>query len=188
MAGEGATGDGVFRRSTMNRIASADDLDHYIKVTNPSAWIIVCAALLLIAGIVVWAVVAIVPVTVNTTGFLLENPQGDGGAVVCWVNKPTADKIKESGAIASVDGIEAKSVVVDETPVSLSEAKDFLGNEFYLESLDLSEWNYSVTMVIGEGTNHSDYVIGTSLGAAYPVPVSIVVSETRPINIVLGKE
>ncbi len=188
MAGEGATGDGVFRRSTMNRIASADDLDHYIKVTNPSAWIITCAALLLIAGIIVWAVVAIVPVTVNTTGFLLESQQDDEGVVVCWVNKPTADKIRESGAKASVNGVEAQSVMVDETPVSLSETREFLGSEFYLESLGLSAWNYQVTMVIGEKTNRSDYVIETSLGAAYPVPVSIVVSETRPINIVLGKE
>lgn len=33
--GEGAS---IFRQSAMSRIASADDLDKYIKVTNPSAW------------------------------------------------------------------------------------------------------------------------------------------------------
>ena len=64
----------VFRRSTMNRIASSDELDHYIKVTNPSAWVIALAALLLVGGVIVWAILAIVPVTVETTGILFQKP------------------------------------------------------------------------------------------------------------------
>ena len=40
----------------------------------------------------------------------------------------------------------------------------------------------------GEDPKHSDYTIDTFQGKAHLVPVSIVVSETRPINIVLGKK
>ena len=48
--GEGAS---IFRQSAMSRIASADDLDKYIKVTNPSAWAVLLASVLLIAGLAI---------------------------------------------------------------------------------------------------------------------------------------
>ena len=104
MADEGANAGEVFRRSTMNRIASADELDHYIKVTNPSAWVVTIAALLLIAGVIIWAVVAIVPVTVETTGIHYRDSSSGENVVLCWVDKSTAQKIEDSGAKASIDG------------------------------------------------------------------------------------
>lgn len=188
MAEDGANAKEVFRRSTMNRVASSDELDHYIKVTNPSAWVVALAAFLLVAGVVVWAVVAVVPVTVNTIGVTLEGTQDDTAIVLCWVDKSTAEKIEKKGTIASVDDVEAKSVSVDHTPMSASEVVSFLGSEFYVDSLDLSDWNYLVTIVPGGELKHSDFTIGTSVGVAHLVPVSIVVSETQPINIVLGKK
>lgn len=188
MADESANAGEVFRRSTMNRIASADELDHYIKVTNPSAWVATIAALLLVAGVIIWAVVAIVPVTVNTTGIDYLDSDSDEIVVLCWVDKSTAQKIEDSGAKASIDGVEAKRVQLDDVPMSASEVISLLGSDFYAASLDLSDWNYLVTIEPGENPRHSDYMIGTSIGKAHLVPVSIVVSETRPINIVLGKK
>ena len=188
MADEGANAGEVFRRSTMNRIASADELDHYIKVTNPSAWIITCAALLLIAGVIVWAVVAIVPVTVSTTGIMLQGPLDNDDVVVCWVNEDTADKIMESGAKALIDDVEAKDVEVNDVPMSASEVINFLGNDSYASSLNLSDWSYRVTITPVEEPEHSAYSVKTAVGDAYLVPVKIIVSETRPIKIVMGRE
>ena len=188
MDDEGANATEVFRHSTMNRISSADELDHYIKVTNPSAWAIILAALLLVAGVVVWAVVAIVPVTINTTGVVLEEPDSAKEVVVCWVDESAADKIMESGATASIDGVEASSVQMVDVPQSASEVIHFLGSDFYIDSLALSDWNYQVIIEPGGDTRHSDYTIGTALGDAHLVQVSIVVLETQPINIVLGNK
>ena len=104
MADEGANAGEVFRRSTMNRIASADELDHYIKVTNPSAWVVTIAALLLIAGVIIWAVVAIVPVTVETTGIHYRDSSSGENVVLCWVDKSTAEMLSSiaSGHIAII--------------------------------------------------------------------------------------
>ena len=188
MADEGANAGEVFRRSTMNRIASADELDHYIKVTNPSAWVVTIAALLLIAGVIIWAVVAIVPVTVETTGIYYRDSSSGENVVLCWVDKSTAQKIEDSGAKASIDGVVAKRVELNDVPMSASEVINYLGSDFYADSLDLSDWNYLVSIEPGEDPKHSDYTIDTFQGKAHLVPVSIVVSETRPINIVLGKK
>ena len=188
MANADANAGGVFRRSTMNRIASADELDHYIKVTNPSAWAIVIAALLLVAGVIVWAVVAVVPVTVNTTGVVLQTEEGTEPYVICWVDKSTADKIKDSGAQARIGDASAKSVELRSAPMSSSEVMKLLGSDFYSSALNLKDWNYLVVIVPTGEPVHSEYTIQTSLGPAHLVPVSIIVSEKRPINIVLGTD
>ena len=175
--------DNLFGRSAMSRIASADELDHYVKVTNPSAWVILVAALLLVGGILVWALVAVVPVTVETTGVNLE-----GNDVYCWVNKATAKKIQESGATAKVGDATAVSVTVGDLPMSSSEVVHFLGSDFITSALNLDDWNYLVQIEVGEGLQHTEYTIQSLAGDTYLVPVSITVSEKNPIFIVMGKE
>ena len=187
MADESTNTNEVFRRSTLNRVTNSDELDHYIKVTNPSAWAITLAALLLICGIIVWAVVAIVPVTVETTGITAPGNDPSKVTVLCWVDKTTADRINESGMKASVDGIEATNAVISETPMSFFEVIRFLGIDYYADKIKLDNWNYLVTIELDSAPSHTDFAIDTSAGKEYLVPVSIVTSETRPINIVLGK-
>ena len=180
--------DEVFRHQAMNRVASSEELDRYIKVTNPSAWAIVLAALLLVGGIVVWAVVAIVPVTVETTGVTTQDPATSKTVVACWVDEATAKRIGQSGLTASIDGIKAKSAKMDGTPMSASEVVNALGSDFYADSIELDDWNYLIVIDPCEEPRHSDFTIGTVRGEAHLVPVSIVVMETQPINIVLGKK
>ena len=187
MAGSEANAPGTLECSTADRIASADELDHYIKVTNPSAWATVFATLLLVGSIAVWAIVAVVPVTVNTTGIVLQSSDTADPIVVCWVDKQTADRIGDFGVKASVDGIQAKGARMDRAPMSASEVVKFLGSDFYADSIDLADWNYPVIIEPYGEVGHSDYAINTALGAAHLVPVSLVVSEKNPISIVMGK-
>ena len=188
MADADANGDGMFKRATMNRVASPDELDHYIKVTNPSAWVVILAALLLVGGIIAWAIVAVVPVTVETTGVVVKTPESGEAIVACWVDKATADRIGETGLKASINGVEAKSAKLNETPMSASEVVKFLGSDFYAQSIDLNDWNYLVTLEPDGALESSGFSIYTEQGEAHLVPVSLITSETRPINIVLGKK
>ena len=179
---EGKT-ENLFGKSAMGRIASADELDHYVKVTNPSAWVVVVAALLLVVGIIIWAVVAVVPVTVETTGVSRSDRN-----VICWVDKATAKKIRDNGAKARVGDVDALSVEVSDLPMSSSEVMKFLGSDFILEALNLEDWNYMVTIETEGDPQRTDFTIRTAAGEAGVVPVSITVLETRPIYIVMGKE
>lgn len=186
MAAEDADSNEVFRRSTMNRIASADELDHYIKVTNPSAWIVALAALLLVGGVFIWAFTAIVPVTIETTGVLLVADDSQDTKVQCIVDKKTSERIKESDAQASIEGIPAKSVEMNDMPLSASEVYSRLGSDFYADSITVNDWNYLVTIIPTEQPKHSSFEIKSNTLQGYLVPVSIIVSETQPINIVMG--
>ncbi len=186
MADESANAEEVFRHSTMNRVASSEELDHYIKVTIPSAWMVTLAALLLIGGVLVWALVAIVPVTIETTGIasVAENPENAN--VMCIVDKTTAERVQKTGAKALIEGVEAESVQVVETPLSASEVHSLLGSDFYEDSIKIGDWNYLIVVKPSEAPKHTDFEINGQGFRAHLVPVSIIVAETQPINIILG--
>jgi len=171
----------------MSGITSADELDRYIKVANPSAWAVVLAALLLVGALAVWAAVAVVPVTVNTTGIVLQDPDASDPVVVCWVDKKTADRIGDFGVKASIDGAEAKEARMNQAPMSASEVVQFLGSDFYADSISLADWNYPVVIEPSGDVGGSDFAISTALGSARLVPVSLVVSEKKPIIPVTGR-
>jgi hypothetical protein len=175
-------------RPAGKRIASADELDRYIKVTNPSAWAVIAAALLLVAGVVFWAIVAVVPVTVETTGVLLQDAATGKDVVYCWVDKATSKRIASTDLVAFVDGVQAKDATMRDMPQSASEVVKALGTDFYADSIDLDDWNYQVKIDPGEIPEHTSFTVETADGKAYLVPVTIVTSETHPINIVLGQK
>ena len=187
MADKDTSGNEVFAHSTMNRVSNSDELDRYIKVTNPSAWVVTLAALLLVGSIIVWALFAVVPVTVETTGVTVENEDATQQVVVCWVDKTTADRINKSGVKASINGVPAKDAKLDDIPMSASEVLSYLGSDFYADSIKLEDWNYLIYLEPGEELQFSDFALDTTTGEGHLVPVSIVATETQPINIVLGK-
>ncbi len=46
---------GLFRKTSMDRIRSPEQLNDYLRVTNPAVWVLLAALLLLLAGLAVWA-------------------------------------------------------------------------------------------------------------------------------------
>ena len=47
----------VFRKKTLDRISSPEQLTSYLRVTNPGIWALLAAVILLLAGIFAWAAV-----------------------------------------------------------------------------------------------------------------------------------
>ena len=46
----------IFRDKSLERISAPEQLNDYIKVTKPSVWVVLIATILLIAGVLVWAI------------------------------------------------------------------------------------------------------------------------------------
>lgn len=162
----------IFRQSAMNRIASADDLDKYIRVTNPSAWVVLAASILLLGGLAIWAVTAIIPTTISVTGLV------NGNEIICWVDKSTAVKIQKGGAFATIADTKITDLSVDTMPESKAEVKSRIGSDYIMESVSLTDWNYEVSFTSPPKPSEDIEL----------VPVSITVSETNPLNLVLGNQ
>jgi len=44
----------VYRKASMERIQSPEQLNDYLRVTNPSVWVVLTAVVLILAGMLVW--------------------------------------------------------------------------------------------------------------------------------------
>lgn len=45
----------IFRKETLERISSPEQLNDYLHVTNPGIWVILAAVIVLLAGVFVWS-------------------------------------------------------------------------------------------------------------------------------------
>ena len=50
-------GKRLFREKSLSKVSSPEELNDYIRVTTPSVWIVLIALVLLLVGMLVWAVV-----------------------------------------------------------------------------------------------------------------------------------
>ena len=46
----------IFRRKSIERVSSPEQLNDYIRVTNPSMWLVMLAIILLLTGMVIWSI------------------------------------------------------------------------------------------------------------------------------------
>lgn len=46
---------GIFRQKSLERISSPEQLNDYLKVTNPGIWVIMAVVILLIGGLFAWS-------------------------------------------------------------------------------------------------------------------------------------
>ena len=56
----------IFRKKSLERVTSPEQLNDYIKVTTPSVWLILFATLVLIVGTLFWAVFGKIQVNTDT--------------------------------------------------------------------------------------------------------------------------
>ena len=54
---------GIFRAKNVERVTSPEELNDYMKVTTPKVWIVLIAALVFLAGALIWSFFGSVTVT-----------------------------------------------------------------------------------------------------------------------------
>ena len=168
----------LFRKSALNRIANADDLDKAIKVSNPSAWMSISAFLAFAIGIIVWAVFAVVPIT-TTAVAVTDGTQ----TATCWVDADTAQQLSSPDARVSIAGKEATRCVVASRPRSSAEVAHSLDGSYLVDGLNLAPWNYRVDLEFAENLYTPEELGGED---EILTSVQIVTREEHPITLVFG--
>jgi len=157
---------GVFRKSSMDRVSSPEQLNDYIRVSNPSIWIILAAVMILLGSILLWSVYGTLETTIDRKGISRD------GAVWCYV--PVASEISEGMPVKVGDkkGVITKIV---ETPVSRKQLEEKYGHrdEYALYAISPAEWSNEVNIEIE----------GVANGI---VDVSIILESINPISFLLN--
>lgn len=109
----------IFRKKSLDKVKSPDELDDYIQVSNPSVWLLLISAIVILAGACVWGIFGHIESTVPATVQIQQD------SAVCYISANDITSVKE-GLTVNFAGYEA---VID----SIGSKKD---NE-YLCSLSL---------------------------------------------------
>lgn len=126
----------VFREKSVERVSSPEQLNDYIKVSNPGIWIVLAAVIALLIGFIVWGTLAKLETKLKVVAISSE------GGVVCYVKEGDASSIAEGQTVRigedefTVGGISA-------LPVSVS--ADLGEYALHVGELKAGEWVYVVS-------------------------------------------
>lgn len=171
------TGSSIFNKQARERLNSPEDLDRYVRVTTPSAWLVVIAALLLVFGLLAWGIFGAVTTSVSGMCYV-QDSAGDTPVAVCLLSPEARASVSE-GDSCTVGGVSAHIATVPNTPLSHDEARNIVQSDYLLAALMEGDWAYPVYIrVDGPGANMLDPNV--------PLTMSITVERTAPISLVLG--
>lgn len=141
----------VFRQKSIDRVSSPEQLDDYIKVTNPGIWIVLAAVVVLLAGFIVWGAVGTLETKVKAAAV------SDSGTIVCYVKEADISGI-EQGNTVRIGGNEYSVSKVSELPVAVD--KSLTDYAIHIGGLTTGEWVYEVTLNgdLPNGTYEADIV------------------------------
>lgn len=132
----------IFRKETLDRISSPEQLTDYLRVTNPGIWVVLAAVILLLAGVLVWSSVGTLETTVDATIIVEEQT----AQVI-----PSEARFLSAGMVIRADG--------KESVIEAAEA-DAYGRPIGVGRIDLPDGTYQGTVVI-EKLRPIDFLISS---------------------------
>ena len=121
----------VYRQTSMQRIQSPEQLNDYLRVTNPSVWIVLAAAVLILAGALIWGSFAYID------SFVTGNAEVKSGVMTVSFEDETMAKNIETGMNVTVG---------DTTATIVSVGRDANGQLFALAETTLADGVYQATV------------------------------------------
>lgn len=154
----------LFRKKSIERVTSPEQLNDYIRVSNPGVWMILAAVVILLAGVCVWGVFGQLDTKKQAAG-VCEN-----GNLTCYIKSDDIADVKED-TLVSVDGKEYTVKSVSSSPVRLDGEKD--SYLIYLGGFSETDWVYVATV------NAPDLADGE-------YSVDVITKRVSPISFVLN--
>jgi hypothetical protein len=156
-------GNELFRKKSMDKISSPDQLTDYIRVTNPGVWMVLAAILILLMGTCVWGVFGRLETRLSVAAV------SNGEAIICYVPEENAGSVKVGMPIV-IDGVEYTiNQIADEPSIMTDNYEQYI---LHIGNLEVGQWVYKV---------NSDSVLKTGIYSAY-----IVTDRVSPLSFVFN--
>ena len=143
----------VFREKSLERISSPEELDSYLRVSNPPMWIGLLSAVFLLVGALVWGIFGSMESTVKSVTVCRD------GEAVCYVSDANYDRIQADNEVrvgqltAHITAAEKEAVraetVLNDYAMHLSELDE--GEFVHALTLDTApdaDGSYASTVVV----------------------------------------
>lgn len=127
----------VFRKSSIERVSSPEQLNEYIRVTNPGIWLILTAIVVLLAGVCVWGVMGHLDTTLSAVAVT------DGGVTEVFIKEADISYVSEGDKV-TVGDVECSIISIPEEPFPVDE--NMSEYALHIGSLEVGQWVYRVTL------------------------------------------
>lgn len=144
--------DSIFRKKSLDRIASPEELNDYVKATNTPIWIILSSVLILILGACCWGIFGRVSTKIETCARV------NDGKMIIYIKEQDRENVKEGMAL-EVEGKKYKLPEISKEAIEMEEDKDsFL---MHLGQFVPGDWAYTAEMEsdLEEGTYDADIIV-----------------------------
>lgn len=126
----------LFRKASIDRVSSPEQLNDYIRVSNPGVWMILAAIIALLIGVCVWGIFGQLETKIDTAGTC------ENGIFTCYVKEEKIGQIR-SGMTVNIDGNTLFVSEISAKPTAVTaETDSYL---LYLGGFSEGEWLYEVT-------------------------------------------
>lgn len=153
----------LFRKKSIEKVSSPEELNEYIRVTNPGVWMVLTAIVILLIGVCFWGFMGHLDTTITTVA-VVENSE-----ITVYVKEADIKSVK-AGMKVVVDGKEYEITDISAQPVSVGD--NFSEYTLHLGNLQNGEWVYPID-VSGEVDDgiHSASIVIESIS-----PISFIIN------------
>ncbi len=156
--------DSIFRKKSLDRISSPEQLNDYIKVSNTSIWLIIIALFIIAISFSVWAISGNITTEISGNGVFTGKDSDIVDSVICYIDANQASKISEGMQVRIYDKLKSQNAFVTGKVYRIS--KEAVKQEDIMQS-------YS-----------SEYIADSILDAEYGVGVLITLNKSLDDNYV----
>ena len=127
----------IFRKKSIERISSPEQLGDYIRVSNPSVWIILGAIIVLLAGACVWGIFGTIETRVSAPVV------SDGESIILYLDEEEI-KTVNVGMEAVVEDKGYKIISISQKPVQIG--RDFDPYVLHIGGFSEGQWIYQASV------------------------------------------
>ena len=144
--------DNIFRKKSVDKMSSPEQLNDYIKVTSPGIWMALAAIAILLAGICVWGIFGKLETKLTVAA------ESHAGQTVLYVKEDAVSSLKEDMTVTIGDTSYA-IVSVSAEPISVTEEIGEYARR--TGNLSIGEWVYLVKIdkTLPEGVYTAEIVV-----------------------------
>ncbi|MBQ8227697.1 MAG: hypothetical protein IJZ88_01650 [Clostridia bacterium] len=153
----------LFRKKSIEKVSSPEQLNEYIRVSNPGVWMVLAAIVILLIGVCIWGILGHLDTTVTTVA-VVENSE-----IILYIKEVDIEQIKE-GMKVMIGNKECEIADIVAQPVAVGD--DFPEYALHIGNLQKGEWVYPVA-ANGESEDgiHSADIVVESIS-----PMSFVIN------------
>ena len=127
----------IFRKKSVERISSPEQLNTYIRVSTPGLWMVLLAIVVLLVGVCVWGAAGQLDTTLQTVAI------GENGQMTVYIRETEIDRVALGMPVRIGDG---QYAIAGVAPMPAAADDDFDEYALHVGGIRQGEWVYAASL------------------------------------------